>query len=323
MEGRFVIAGDIGGTNIRVALADSNCRLLARYSEPTRAAEGPEQGIRRLKDMIRQSITEVPASEIRGIAVATAGPLDPQAGVILTPPSLPTWHRVDIKSPLETEFGLPVWVESDADMAAIGEQRLGAGRGYHHLIYITVSTGIGGGVIIDDKLLRGSRISAAEIGHIVVDPRGPRCNCGGTGHVEALASGTAIARMACERIEQGESSQLLALAEGDLSRISAALVAQAARSGDLLASDVMCRAGSYLGIAIVSLVHIFDPQIVIIGGGVSNGFDLLIDPINKEIAERGMPDYRNNIQIVRSSLGDDSGILGAVAFALDNVDADI
>jgi glucokinase len=259
--------------------------------------------------------------KVRGVVVASAGPIDPSRGMILTPPSLPKWNNVPLRALLEEEFQVPVWVEHDADMAAWGEHRSGAGRGCDQLIYITVSTGVGGGVIIGGQLLRGSVISVAEIGHMVIDPQGPVCNCGGRGHLEALASGTAIARMSSERILKGDISSISSLAGNDLSRVRAEMVVQAACLGDSVASDVMRKAGTNLGIAIVSLIHIFDPQVVIIGGGVSNAGELLLGPIREVIDEQTMPDFKGRAKVVRSALGGDSGILGAVIFALDRLGA--
>ncbi|MFA4836787.1 MAG: ROK family protein [Dehalococcoidia bacterium] len=319
MEEFFVVAVDIGGTNLRVALADSHGKLIGRNAQPTDAQKGPESGMQRLKALIRKTVSPVGFEKVRAIMVASAGPLDPAEGVILTPPSLPTWNNVPLKAPLEEAFQVPVWVENDADMAVVGEHRSGAGRGFDHLIYLTVSTGIGGGMITSGQLLRGSRISAAEIGHMVIDPEGPMCNCGGRGHLEALASGTAIARMASEMISKGQSSSVTSLASGDLSKVRAEMVVKAACEGDALANEVMRKAGTSLGLAIVSLIHIFDPQVVIIGGGVSNAWELLSDPISEVIAERAMPDFKGRAKVVRSALGDNSGIVGAVAFALDKL----
>ncbi|MDD5093972.1 MAG: ROK family protein [Dehalococcoidia bacterium] len=317
----FIIAIDIGGTNLRVALADGSGKLIARNAERTQAEKGPQNGVERLKTLIRKTASCVDFEKVRGIAVASAGPIDPARGVILTPPSLPTWRNVPLKALLEEEFRLPVWLEHDADMAALGENRLGSGRGCNHLIYITVSTGIGGGVITGGELLRGSRISASELGHMVVDPQGPMCNCGGRGHLEAMASGPAIALMASKRISRGESSRLSSFVGSSLSEIRAEMVVQAARDGDALACEVMRNAGTSLGFAIVSLIHIFDPQVVIIGGGVSNAGELLLGPIREVIAEQAMPDFKNGARVVCSSLGDDSGILVAVTFALDKLQA--
>ncbi|MCL0057106.1 ROK family protein [Dehalococcoidia bacterium] len=317
MNGLFVVAVDIGGTSFRVALADREGRLLARGAEPTRPQEGPGSGIQRLKDAIRKTASSVSFKEVAGIAVGAAGPIDPLRGVILTPPSLPTWRDVRLKEQLEEEFQVPIWMENDADLAALGEHRFGAGRGCDRLIYITVSTGIGGGIIINGEFLRGGGLSVAEIGHVVVDPDGPVCNCGGRGHLEAVASGTAIARMAVESISQGHSSAISRLVGGHLSMVTAETVVEAAGQGDVTAQAVMQKAGTSLGIAVVSLIHIFDPEVVIIGGGVSNAGELILNPIRQVITERAMPDFRNRARVVRSSLGDNSVIFGAVALALE------
>jgi len=313
----FVLALDIGGTRLRTALADSTGKIVNQTVEATHPEQGLESGLERIKEAIRKAASKINFDKIRGIAIGAAGPVDPQAGVILTPPNLPTWENLPLRERLEEEFGLPVWVENDADLAALGERRFGAGKGFNHLIYITVSTGIGGGIITNGQLLHGSKGSAAEIGHMVIDPQGPVCGCGGRGHLEALASGTAIARMAVERISHGQTSDISNLVGDNLSQVTAVTVAQAAQDGDPLAKQVMREAGTSLGLAVVSLVHLFDPEVIIIGGGVSNAGELILEPVREVIAERAMPDFKKRAKIVRSALGDDSGILGAAALALD------
>lgn len=322
MDEFFIIAVDIGGTSFRVALADASGNILARNARPTHAHEGYPKGLERITETIRETASSVNFEKVRGIAVASAGPIDPKSGSILTPPSLPGWHNAPLKDSLNSAFGIPVLVESDADMAAVGEHRFGAGRGFDRLIYMTVSTGIGGGIIIDGELLRGSKVSAAEIGHMIVDPKGPVCNCGGRGHLEPVASGTAIARMASERLSPKDSGKLAEMCGGDLSILTAKIVAEAASAEDSLANEVMSEAGSSLGLAITSLIHIFDPEVVIIGGGVANAGELILDPIRRVIAERAMPDFKDRTRVTQSALGDDSGIMGAIAFALDELRPD-
>ncbi len=319
MNDPFIIVVDLGGTSFRVALADSTATFLNRNAEPTQASDGPQIGIQRIIETIQSTASTVGMENVKGIAVGTAGPIDPNNGIILTPPSLPSWHNTPLKQHLEKAFHIPIWVESDADMAAVGEHRFGAGQGFDRLVYFTVSTGIGGGIIFDGQLLRGSRISAAEIGHIIVDPRGPRCNCGGKGHVEAMASGTAIARMAKERISQRNTSSLVELCQNDLSPLTAEMVVEAAHNGDTIANEVMREAGTSLGIAVASLIHTLDPDIVIIGGGVSNAGELILKPVRESVAEHAMTDFKDRTRIVQSQLGDDSGLYGAIAFALDKL----
>ncbi len=313
MKDQFVVAVDIGGTSYRVALADEKSSIINRISEPTRSWESHETGLDRIKRCISQVISAVDFQKVVGIAVCAGGPLDPQNGILLTPPSLSGWRNAPIKDTFQESFNIPVWVENDADLAVLGEQQFGAGRRCDRLIYITVSTGIGGGIITDGKILRGTDLSIAEIGHIVVDPNGPQCNCGGRGHVETLASGTAIVRIATERISKGEASSLCGL------DLTGEMVVKAAIDGDLLANQVIESAGSYLGMAIASLVHLFDPQVVIIGGGISNAGELILEPARRALSEYSMADYRNRARIVQSELGDNSGIMGAIAFAWDKL----
>lgn len=317
MNDPLMIAVDIGGTSFRVALVDPRMTIHARSAQPTRAQDGASTAVDRIIAAIRETAAQVSPESLKGIAVATAGPIDPAHGIILTPPSLPSWRRVPLKDRLTAAFPQPVWVEHDADMAAWGEYRFGAGRGYERLVYLTVSTGIGGGVILDGRLLRGAKVSAAELGHIVIDPNGPDCNCGGKGHVEAMASGTAIARMAAERLRKGEPSTLLNRCNNDPPHITARMVAEEARAGDALAGEILRKAGRNLGLAVVSLIHIFDPDVVIIGGGVSNAGELLLGPVRETIAKRAMRDFRDRAQIVPSALGDNSGIIGVAAFAFE------
>lgn len=319
MDDFFIIAVDIGGTSFRVALADATAKIINRHTASTSPGEGFESGIRRISEKIRQTASPVPFDKVKGIAVATAGPLNPQQGIILTPPSLTSWHNVPLKDSLEREFRVPVWVESDADMAALGEQRFGAGRGCDRLIYITVSTGIGGGVILDGEVLRGKDLSIAEIGHMVMATDGPRCNCGGRGHLEALASGTAIARIAGERLSRGEASQLARIRAGDHDRLTGEMVIEAARKGDPLAEEVVGSAGNYLGMAVASLMHLFDPEMVIIGGGISNAGELILKPVRDALDLYTMADFKGRTRIVTAELGDNSGIMGAVALGLDKL----
>jgi glucokinase len=261
-------------------------------------------------------MSDIDLKQVLGMGVAAAGLVNPGTGVLLYSPNLPRLRDAPLKALLEQEIKAPVWLANDASLAALGEHRFGAGRGFSHLVYITVSTGIGGGVIIDNALFLGSQGFAAEIGHMVIDPDGPRCACGNIGCLEALASGSAIARMASEEMSKGKVSVITSLADNDLSGVTAEVVARAAQSGDPLASEIMERAGTSLGIGVVNLLHLFDPELIIIGGGVSRAGELILAPVRKVIAERAMPGFRQ-AKVVTSALGDDSGLYGAVALVLE------
>jgi glucokinase len=312
----LVIAIDIGGTQFRVALVSSEGAVLERNSGLIGADQSPDRALARIREAAADMLARAGRERVRGLGVAIAGLVTPGTGVLLTSPNLPTWYDTPLKEIWERELGLPAWVGNDANLAALGERRFGAGRGSDDLIYITCSTGVGGGVITGGRLVTGSRGFAGEIGHMTIDIHGPRCRCGNVGCLEVMASGLAIARMAQERLAAGESSSLLELANGAVGEISATLVAEAAGSGDLLASEVMNAAATNLGVGVVNLVHIFNPEIVIIGGGVSKAGDMIFDPVRRLVAERSMPDI--SVVIVPAALGDDSGLLGAAALVMES-----
>jgi glucokinase len=302
------IAVDIGGTQMRAARYPSDSR------EPEELVRTRTQGAGQTPvERLEQLIASVwPKDEsIAAIAVAAPGPLDPYQGVILSAPNIPGWEDLHLREILTERFRVPIALGNDANLAGLGEWRFGAGQGHHHLIYITVSTGIGGGVIIDDRLLLGSHGMAAELGHVTVDVGGPVCGCGQRGHLEALASGTAIAHWVQEQLEAGRVSSL---SGKDL--IDTRLVSQEAKAGDGLAREALRRAGYYLGIGIASFLHIFNPTAVIIGGGVSQSGPLLFDPLREILREVVLtPDYLEDLTLTTAALGDQSGLMGALALA--------
>jgi len=312
----LILALDLGGTHFRLALADESGEVLSHYEDLTFAGKGPEQGIRRIVGAAREMLSGTDTGSLRGMGVAAAGLIDCEAGVLLTSPNMQSWYKSPLKEILERELKMPVWVGNDANLAALGEHMFGAGKDSDDIIYLTVSTGIGGGVITGGELLSGSCGFAGELGHMTIDVNGPRCKCGNVGCLEVMASGTAIARLAVERLEDGEESAIADLVDGDLDRVTAEVVAGAAKSGDTLAKEVMQTAATNLGVGVVNMVHIFNPELVIIGGGVSKAGDLIFEPVRRVVAERIMPDIE--VRILPAYLGDDSGLLGAVALVLRN-----
>ena len=249
--------------------------------------------------------------EILSIGVAAPGPLDPFTGVVLEAPNIPGWNHLPLRQELEERFDVPVVLGNDANLAALGEWRFGAGQGHSNLIYLTVSTGIGGGVICDDHLLIGQRGLAAELGHVTVVSDGPKCGCGQRGHLEAVAAGPAISGWVKEQLANGLESSL-----SEFDTITTKQVAEAARAGDRLAQAAFRRAGTFIGHAVADFLHIFNPSIIIFGGGVSLSGDLLLDPVREAIPERVLSEhYLDNLTIVTAQLGDDAGLMGALALA--------
>jgi glucokinase len=304
---RNYIVADVGGTHIRAACFPIQSQVPIDVKRiPTQGLEKPHE---RLINLIASIVPK--DEEIAAITVASPGPLDPFEGIVYEAPNIPGWNNLPLKKLIQEQFNVPVAIGNDANLAALGEWRYGAGRGHRHLIYITVSTGIGGGVIIDNQLLLGIHGFAAELGHITVIPDGPLCGCGQRGHLEAVSSGPAIARWVEQELSQGIPSILSAIKP-----VTAKDVAIAASKGDELAQAALARGGSYLGIAIADYLHIFNPSIVIIGGGVSQSGESFFGPLRAAMSEHVLSrKYLENLTLTTSALGDDVGLMGALALA--------
>ena len=310
----YALAADLGATQIRCAFVDREGHVSHRRTAPTLAHHGRDEALSRFAHLLEQVASSAKPATPVGIGVSLASPTDPDTGVMYNPPNLPGWDGFSLKPVLEERFSLKTFPGQRRHTGSPGEHVYGAGRGYKHMIYMTLSTGIGGGIIIDGRLYTGDRGFAGEVGHISIDRNGPPCNCGNVGCLEALASGTAVARMARERLEAGEDSVLLKH-EGQLDKVDARMVAEAAISGDRLAQSIMREVGSNVGVGIVSLLHAFDPQIIVIGGGMSASLQLLLPGITQEIEHRAMVHQRDRVPVVRSELGNDVSLLGAAALA--------
>jgi glucokinase len=308
------IAVDFGGTNIRAAyFATPEPPPEEQVKIPTQSESGPESVIGRLVSAIEAVMPADPAGI--HIGIGSPGPLDPNAGIIFKAPNLLGWTDIPLKARLEEKLGCTVHLGNDANVAALGEWKFGAGKGSAHMIYLTISTGIGGGVIVDNQLLLGTRGLAAELGHITMQPRGARCGCGIQGHIEAIASGTAIARKANERLQNGVESVLRHIFD-EKGKVSAVDVGEAAARNDAFALDLISETGSLLGHFLADLAHIFNPETFVLGGGVSQLGDLLFQPIQTSFENHLMdPAYAESVSILPAALGDDAGLVGAMVLA--------
>ncbi len=302
-----IVSVDIGGTQIRAAVyPHDGIKPLQVRRVPTASGEG--EVIDRMVALIESVWPDEP---VDAIAVAIAGPLNPKTGIIINAPNIPGWDNFPLGKILSDHFHVPVFIGNDANLAALGEWKYGAGQGHHDVLYLTISTGIGGGVICDDRMLVGTRGMAAELGHIVVEPDGPLCSCGVRGHLEAVASGTGIANYVREQINKGRASSL-----SSKEKISARDVAEAAHQGDQLAIEAFHRAGTYLGKAVADFLQIFNPSIVIFGGGVSQSGPLLFDTVKETMKHYAMNQtFLEGLEIAVAKLGDDAGLIGALALA--------
>jgi len=319
-EQKLILAVDLGGTKIASALATAQGEILVRGRRSTPAQAGPDAVIKSLCATIDKTLAakKLEPSQLLGIGIAAAGIIDSDKGRVISSPNLPGWHEVPLRDAIEQRFGIPVHLGNDATLAALGEWRFGLKNGIANLIYITVSTGIGGGIIAGGKLYTGACGVAGEIGHMTIDVNGPKCNCGNIGCWETLASGRALAREAVKQIAEGARTSIIELVNGDISKIDAKVVDQAAKQGDELAKELISRLAYYLGIGLVNLVNIFNPELILVGGGVAKMGDLLLQPAIKIVKERAFSTPAATVEIKPALLGDDSGILGAVAFVLEH-----
>lgn len=306
------MAVDLGGTQVRAALCAADGKILKRIAQSANVEGGVEAVYHSVVENIRRVAPDF--SRVRGIGVGAPGPVDPWRGVILQGTNLAGMLNFPMKARLEKDFGVPVFLGNDANLAALGEQRYGAGRGTAHMIYMTISTGIGGGIIVDHKLFLGWRGLAGEVGHQTLDANGPICNCGNVGCLEALTAGPAIERAARDALRAGRASQMRALVKGDLAQIKGALIAQAARDGDALAKEIYERAGFLIGLGIVGLLHNFDTALFVLGGGVAiHCWELIYPRMLATLQQHAFPSMSQGVRIIPAQLGDDAGLLGAAA----------
>lgn len=303
-----VVAGiDIGGTKIALALATLAGETLPVRRFPTDATRGPQHILAEAISTLAAMATEADARVV-SIGVGCGGPLDRRRGLILSPPNLPGWDEFPIVQLLEEKFAVPVLLDNDANAAALGEFKYGAGQALRDIVYLTISTGIGGGVIVKGQLVHGVGDGAGEIGHMVVLPDGPACGCGARGCLEALCSGTSIARRAQERLRAGAQSSLLDQAE----QITAQLVAQAAQAGDPLAREVWDETIHYLAHGLSNVISMLAPEAIILGGGVATAGAQLLEPLRRAVRTRVRMIPGEQVQILQAALAGDSGIYGAL-----------
>lgn len=302
---------DVGGTNVKIALVDSKGKIIYSNSIPTRAEMGYEYTINNMKEAITELIKETKSDpkNIESIGFGFPGQIDYQKGIVRLAPNIPGWVNVPIAEIMEKEFGIPTRVDNDVRCAALGELNYGAGQGCDNLICITVGTGIGSGLVINGKLVRGASNAAGEIGHIKLDMNGgPLCGCGDRGCLEAFASGPSIVALAEEYIKGGKSTKYRELANPD---ITPYIVSEAAKQGDPVAKRIFTIVGEYIGIGLASVVNLLNPEKIIIGGGVAAAGDLLLTPIKESLIKRAMPIAGSAVEIVPAQLGNSAGVIGA------------
>lgn len=316
---RYIVGVDLGGTNIVVgALSADGSRQFGMHSIPTHAELGSDAVVQRIVELSERVIAETIAAtgstrkHILGVGIGSPGPLDRERGIVIFTPNL-GWRDFPLRDRVQEGLGLPCTLDNDANCATLGEWWLGAGKGAQQVVGLTIGTGIGGGLILDGRLYHGTSDVAGELGHTTIDANGRRCKCGNYGCLEAYASGTAIAERAREALVGGEPSAMPAMVGGDLSRLTAATVYAAAKEEDRLAVEVVRETARFLGIGVANLLNIFNPEVVVLAGGVTQAGDALFEPMRAEVRRRAFRPAVEACRIVPGELDGTAGVIGAVA----------
>ena len=316
MKEKMLVGIDLGGTKIDAVLSDNCGNIKKRELKETRASEGPNAVIKRIVEAIKAVSSDC---KIAAVGIGAAGIIDVETGLITFSPNLPGWRNIKLKDILERELDVKTFVDNDATVAALAEHIFGIAVGCNHFVCVTLGTGIGGGIVTNGQIYRGISGGAGEIGHMTIDINGPLCGCGNRGCFETLASGTALEREAKAKIAEGAKTSIPKYAKESSNRISAKSIYLAAQDGDKLANELIAQLGYYLGVGLANLVNIFNPQIIVISGGVSRMGDLLLEPARKTVRERAFELSAKAARVEVSSLGYDAGPLGAVALALSEL----
>lgn len=318
---QYVVGVDIGGTKIATGLVTGDAQVITRTVLPTPIDHHLDTIMNQIYRSIDETITHShrDSTELIGIGVVTPGPLDPRSGVLFHAPNIPAFKNVPILQLIQSRFRLPTLVENDANAAGLAEALLGAGVGCECVLYVTVSTGIGTGIIVDQKIFHGKHGAAGEGGHVTINHNGRLCPCGRRGCIEAYASGTALARRTLERLsDMKRSSRIVELVAGDLELVTPVVISEAAQQGDELALDLIRETGEYLAIWLGGMINLLDPDIIIIGGGLSSIGDLLFNTIRSRVTDYTINPFIEHVRIVPAQLQADVGILGAAALHLGN-----
>ena len=313
----FFIGVDLGGTNMRVGAVDSEGMMVHRLMLPTRVNLGLQKVVERIIQAIQEVINHTisPGNQIKGIGIGSPGTINIQSGIIISSPNFPEWKQVPLKQMIEETLSITTFMDNDANAFAFGEKWVGAGKEVQSLVCLTLGTGVGGGIILNGQIWHGADGMAAEIGHMTVLPQGLQCNCGNYGCLESYASASSIVRRMCKAIQLGKRTMVLDYAQGNLENITADLVYQAALKGDELALHIMNETATFLGIGIANLINLLNPEMIVVGGGLTNAWDILYPVTLKEVRKRALSEVAKGVKIVRASLGDNSGIIGAAGIA--------
>jgi glucokinase len=312
-----ILGIDLGGTKVDISCVRLNGEVLAQRRIATQSEDGPEKSLQRILETVSEIMDQarVAAIELSAVGFSVPGPLDPEDGVFLNLPNLPGWEGYPIRQKLKDHFSLPIYMDNDANAAALAEWRFGAGRGYHDLVYLTMSTGIGGGLILGDRLYRGRNSNAGEVGHQVIVPQGPPCGCGLLGHLEGLCSGSGIARRLRE-VVRPDNSVMWEMAGGEPHRLTAEILTAAVREGDALADEFFQETMEYLATGLANLVFVLNPEVFILGTIVARNPDLFLNSLKRMVSERIWEILAADLDILPAQLTDQIGVYAPLALIL-------
>lgn len=314
---KHAIGVDLGGTNIKIGIVSQSGKIVLTTSLKTDAHLGPKMVIKNIKNGITE-ILKGNKYKISGIGIGAPGIVSTKKGIVQNPPNLPGWDEIALGSIIKKQFGIKVNVENDANAAAIGELIFGAGKKYGSFVMVTLGTGVGGGIVYDNKIFRGEIGGAGEIGHVCIDPNGPKCNCGSTGCIEAYAGNHYIKEAVRKELKNHPSSKIWELIEGDLEKVSPRIIQLAAELGDVYAKEIIHDLGVKLGVAFSSISNVLDISTFIIGGGVAGFGKPLLTTIKTTMIARVLTPLKHRITIVPAKLKNEAGILGASALVFYN-----
>lgn len=314
----FVIGVDVGGTKVAAGIVTADGKIINQTRIPMIANGDAATGFAAVKSAIDSLFASTPKTTIRAIGVCAPGPLNPNTGVVINPPNLPCWRNFPLADQLTKIYSVPVKIDNDANAAALAEAQWGAGRGYRNVFYACIGTGIGTGIVFDGRIYHGRTGAAAEGGHVSIDYRGPRCNCGKPGCIEILASGTAIAKRAREKLSSmiagsNAASAMRDLAQGNIEAVTAEIVGQAYESGDPLAKEVLQETVEVVSLWLSNIVDLLEPEVMILGGGVATMLSSSFDEIRSQIQKYCVNSRAAEIPLLLARYGADAGIAGGAA----------
>ncbi|MDK2992827.1 MAG: glucokinase [Clostridiales bacterium] len=320
MDKKYIAGIDLGGTTIQTVLTDEDYNIVTKYKSDTLAKEGPAAVIGRMMDAIDHVLEESNLSkkDLLGIGLGIPGLMDIEKGISLFAGNL-SWENIQVLQPFKDRFQVPVYMDNDVRVNALGEWYFGAGRGVKNMVLITLGTGVGAGIIIDGKMLRGPQSAAGEVGHMIIVEDGPACTCGSRGCLEVFASATGMMRRCKELMLENRDSLLWQMCEGDIDKVRTYMIDKAHDQGDKVGLQVMAETAYYLGIGLTNVVNIFNPELVVIGGGVSKAGERLLGPAREFVNKRAMVVQRQHYKLVAAQMLDEAGMLGACTLVKENL----